>query len=306
MRILISTILVLVCLSSFSQTLSSQIDKLQSIKEVERFYFEQDLLDYSKVYAIGKENIDSICKHSSTFLALRDSLGIQEDFIKHDFDGNGHTDLLFSYNWNLYDDKFWNYAVAQFSYESDSSKRFNIIPGPYLDCLIPDMKSDSLIDIYYIIKESGRLSKSLKVRKHVFIYKFDAFIEYNPSPKSYEIEKIELGVRYYGKSQISNKLKAKRSLRKFEGNRLVRVKDKASIPLKNFQELCRLLSYADFENLEDDYLNMYATGDTYYELKILYNGGQEKSIVFNDNIGPASLHLIRQKIGDLLSKLDWK
>ncbi len=163
---------------------------------------------------------------------------------------------------------------------------------------------------YYAIVYKDELVNSVKL-----ISKFGGFIEYNPSPKEYNIEKIEyknnggVWIPYSGFSiEINSNRKGRYIINNpdFMSRRQNEyISFTGMIPNVMHTEIAGLLNYSDFANLNDNYA-ITATDNATSLLKITYNGGKVKTIKDYGLLGTYSLSRIYQMMDSLKASIAWK
>jgi len=177
--------------------------------------------------------------------------------------------------------------------------------------------------------EASTYKLNSKIIKKTLDYKFDDFIEYNPSPATYySIQKIEYvtGMCYGTCPMFSielNKNGASKFIAKafnFTDENDPKVLDKAyeilnkgknegyfEVKIKdadflNFEDI---LNYINFSTLEEDYAVRW-TDDQSCTLTITYDNGKTKTIKDYGLSGTYGLKLLYQKLFDLRFNQDWK
>jgi hypothetical protein len=145
-------------------------------------------------------------------------------------------------------------------------------------------------------------------------FKFGDFIEYNPAPKKYNIEKIEYkysGVWIPG-SAFSIEINSNRKGRYMTENpeflsqkHNEHINFHGTIPDSLQAEIIGLLDYSDFPNLNDSYA-VTSTDNSTGILKITFDGGKIKTIRDYGLIGTYSLNRIYQMMDSLKGSIVWK
>ena len=147
------------------------------------------------------------------------------------------------------------------------------------------------------------------------IFKFGDFIEFNKSPKTYKIEKIEYttGMCFGTCPAFSIEInkdrkgtfKAEYYNTKTKNSKEVNGTFKTDINEKSYSEIIGLLNYIDFPNLKDDY-SVSWTDDQTCNLTITYNNGQKKKIKDYGLIGTYGLDRLYQLFFELRFNQNWK
>jgi hypothetical protein len=293
---------------AIGQRLRSSIDSINSDKEVEKLIhsinegYQKFTLKPITEFK-GRYREDEPCK------MMADSLNITKSWYKSDFDNNGYTDLLAIGEY----DGFNIFVVM--NYGHDSLKVNRLTRKSFQECTFPKIINDSILRYYYMREPDGReKNQSTALLYKDLIFKYGDFIEYNPKPNNYSIEKIEYQttpcfgtcpVFYMSISKDRSAIfkaviynRKKRNLKQVEGKFNATLKD------SSFLEIWNLLNYIDFPNLNDNYAVNW-TDDQTCTLTITYNNGQVKKIRDYGLIGSYGLDRLYQLLFDLRFNQDW-
>jgi len=252
-------------------------------------------LSEGKIKVVGKSTFSSRCLDSLYFYRLEDSIKLKDNFVKKDIDSNGYTDLVFTYNWNLFENKYWNQVIALMGFGKDSIKEFKLNPAPYPNCLLLKAGADTNINIYYGTDTKYSFRQTNEVYTKSFRFQFGDFVEPNPHPKQYKITEVILRIGYDTKFLID---KTGLLIHKYSDFRAKEDHRKTNIELieeEHLNEFFALLSYSNFPSLEAEYISM-DSHQQHYTLTVNYGRGKSKNINFNGDNGPASLHAIVRRI----------
>jgi hypothetical protein len=312
-RIFLITIPFIISLTVFGQRNYSKIDSLSSNEEVEklvrRFYndeYEQftlneNLNDYKSGYE--KNEDDDFCRRTA------DSLNITQSFYKVDFDKNGFTDLLVI-------GKYYNFNISVLmNYGQDSLKLHRLTRRTFQECTYPLIMHDSLIKYYYIPPYDWRTKRKQALKYKDLIFKYGDFIEVNPMPKIYDIDKIVYETTMcfgtcpaftieIGKDR-KGIYKAEYHNRETKNSKEIKGTFKAIIDEKSYSEIIDLVNYLDFPNLNDNY-SVEWTDDQSCYLTISYGNGQQKKIKDYGLIGTYGLDRLYQLLFELRFNQKWK
>ncbi|MFP9097495.1 DUF6438 domain-containing protein [Flavobacterium sp. RHBU_24] len=287
------------------------VDNVTSERLAEKFIHRIDK-DYEsfKIRKIASfTNYHRETKKSCKYIA--DSLGITESFYKADFDRNGLTDLLVT-------GEFGDFAVlVALNQGKNSFKIKQLTRRSFQDCVFPKILNDSVIRYYYLSENYGLDKEEAGLLFKDLILKFNDFVEFNPSPKKHDIEKIEYQTSMcYGicpKFYIKiNKNRA--AIFKAEKYNVENWKSKPSksisgtfsgeIDEKSFSDIVSLLDYIDFPNLKDSY-SVNWTDDQTCTLKVTYNNGTVKEIKDYGLVGTSGLNRLYQLFFELRFNQKW-
>ncbi|MFP9116666.1 DUF6438 domain-containing protein [Flavobacterium sp. RNTU_13] len=306
----------------------TRIDSLTTNAEIEQYIGDCDSL-YRK-FTLQKVQ-DIVCISCDTLLDnLANRLNIDFSWQKADLDNNGYTDLLATGtnktygNWNFdpnreveYSKEFNAFVIMNFGPEK--TKLFDLTEGHY-PSIVARVEYDSLkpfVGVYTpklnaFLKESRRPETKSKLT-----YKFGNFIEYNPAPKEYDIEKIEYTTTpCNGECPLFSIIIHENGDAIFAANKynytlpwqkgkLISGTFKTTIKDENLEELITILNYTDFPNLKDNY-NVPWTCDRSGVLKVTYNDGQTKTIDDYGVQGTYGLRKLHSLFHELRTNQNWK
>lgn len=293
---------------SFGQKLLSKIDSINSGEEVEKL-----IRSFDKSYeSFTLQNINAFqSRYGTTYSCRRiaDSLNITQAFYKSDFDHNGLTDLLAIGN-------LYNFSIfIVMNYGQDSLKLNRLTRRSFQDCTFPQIHNDTILQYYYMPDPDWRTKAKPSLQRKDLIFKFGDFVEYNPAPKNYNIEKIEYQTTMcFGTCPVfsisidknrAGLFKAEAYNRKTEDSKEIKGTFKTTVDEDSYSEIINLLNYIDFPNLKDDYAVNW-TDDQTCKLKITYNNGQVKTIRDYGLIGTYGLDRLYQLLFALRFNQDWK
>jgi hypothetical protein len=288
---------------------NSKIDRLNSKSEIESLIhsFDKKYEKFTlKPIAEFKDDYGNtpFCKR------IADSLKITQSFYKADFDKNGFTDLLAIGDY--YD--FTIFIVM--NYKNDSITINRLTRRSFQECAFPKITNDTIIKYYQMSRQNWPQPKSSKTLQSIeLIYKYGDFIDFNPKPKIYSIEKIEYQTTMCFGSCPKFYLsidKNKRATYKAEAyNRATRNSQdingvfNTDLNETDYEEIVGLLNYIDFPNLNDNY-SVSWTDDQTSTLTITYDNGQVKQIRDYGLIGTYGLDRLYQLLFELRFNQDWK
>ncbi len=168
-----------------------------------------------------------------------------------------------------------------------------------------------LIEYKYFKANYAIVYKDEPVNSDKLIFKFGGFVDYNLSPKKYNIEKIEYTMGAGGDplSSFSMEINSKHKGRYISQNvdflsrkNTEYINFNGMIPDTIHDEIFGLLNYADFPNLNDNYA-ITATDHATALLKITYDGGKIKTIRDYGLLGTQSLNRLYQIMDSLRSQV---
>ena len=156
----------------------SRIDSLKSINEVEDFILKTDT-SLSRYHLI---KIKDLKNDGKKYARIADSLNVIDEYYNADFDNNGYKDLLVITEHRDYGGMYC-YIFLEFDKDSIKSvwlddRHFFIIPK-----IVHKGNRDFLEIHSYGFQVNGI--------KDLLEFKHGGFVEYNPKPSKYNIEKIE-------------------------------------------------------------------------------------------------------------------
>ncbi len=286
----------------------SKIDHLEDEENVKKFlmsvnrrlFREFDLWRISDLPAFKEYDLAK---------KIADSLEVTESFYKADLDNNGYTDLVVTGLQPFYG----CYVIMNFG---DHYNIIRLSEECVYNWVVPEIakfNNENVLNIYYTPVE-----KQDSIIKKVLVYKFGDFIEFNPHPKKYHIEKIEFetsmcfGTCPVFKISIDSNRQAIYEAIKFNFIRRNAWRGKewkgkytSRIKEKDFNKIIELLNYLDFPNLEDHY----AVNWTDYpgcKLIITYNNGQVKKISDYGLQGTFGLNLLYDLLFELRYNQEWE
>jgi hypothetical protein len=294
---------------AIGQKFPSRIDSLTTAADVEKLlrvldrYYEQFTIKPITSFT-NEYRASGSCK------AMADSLGITEAFYKTDFDKNGYTDLLAIGGHN-------NFSIfIIMNYGRDSVKLTRLTRGFLEPCSFPKIINDTIIRYTYYAQPGWKLKDPISgLQTKDLVFKFGDFVEQNPKPANYEIEKIEYRTTgCYGECSIFTlSIKKDQSAvfsagafnRRTEKSRPVIGTFRATVKDNSFSEIIGLLNYIDFPHLKDDY-SVNWTDDQTCTLAITYNNGQVKTIKDYGLLGSYGLQRLYHLLFDLRFNQDWE
>jgi hypothetical protein len=278
--------------------------------------------ELKKIHDFTPENSaeDSICRR------IGDSLKINEDYYKVDFDNNGLIDILMigdDHNCEESRAISCNFSsLVMMSFPKDSVRIYNVNISS--GCLIPkiiEKNNQILLEVYN--RKKGILSvKGDNVEQHTLIYKYDGFIDYNEMPVKHSIEKIEFSTSgCYGTCPVfALEIDSQRNSTFFAerfnfGTDEENMKKMLSynregtfrgiIKEENYNQIVELLEYMNFMSLNDEYYEAQDDNQSSI-LKITYDNGKVKTINDYGLIGTYSLKKLYQMLFELRVNQKWK
>jgi hypothetical protein len=281
----------------------SKIDRVHSAADVETIIHALD-----KRYEKFTCKPIAACKRNfgdrDDYKKIADSLGITQPFYKADFDQNGYTDLL-----AIGEDYHFAILIV-WGDRHDSLKLNRLTRRPFQWCTYPKIVNDSIIRYY-----STRPRATGALDAVNLIFKYGDFIEYNPHPANYPIEKIEYQTTMcFGTCpQFSLVINNNKSA-VFEAEQDNRPSGNAEeitgtfttvIDDRAYKEIIDLLRYIDFPHLKDAYTVDW-TDDQTCTLTVTYGNGRVKTITDYGLIGTYGLDRLYQLLFELRFNQDWK
>lgn len=286
----------------------SKIDTILTDQEIEKvinsFFPGNEYFKLQKINTIQNKYGDtSFCRR------IADSLGITESFYKADLDKNGYTDLLAIGGFNNF-----NIFVVM-NYGGDSLALTRLTRDHFQECSFPKIIRDTVIR-YYNMHYPGRRETGQPVfQQRDLVFKFGEWVELNPTPRTYQVEKIELEITpCYGRCPVFSIsidkdrtaiFKAERNNKQTNDSKEIKGTFKTTIQQHSYATIISLLNYIDFTRLKDQYAVNW-TDDQTAILKITYNNGQVKQINDYGMMGTYGLDRLYQLISDLRFNQDWK
>ncbi|MBS9766300.1 MAG: hypothetical protein KGV44_02015 [Flavobacteriaceae bacterium] len=238
----------------------------------------------------------SFCKR------IADSLKINKEFYKCDFDKNGYTDILVAgVNYSDF------YIFVVMNYKDNVHKIKTLTRGLGLYCEFPKIINNSIIEHHYM-DYPKLLNKKL-------IYKFGDFIELNENVKKYNVKEIEYRTTgCYGTcSEFKLIIRDDRTAffnaieynSKTEDSEELKGNFTCQIDKKSYLELVDLLNYIDFPNLKDEYAVNW-TDDQSSLLIVTYDNRKVKFIEDYGLLGTYGLDRLYQMLFDLRFNQKWE
>lgn len=218
---------------------------------------------------------------------------------KADFDGNGYADLL------LIGILEKSPMILTLMGSSDNRVSIHILTHwRSRRCSIAKTvtEGDHTFIEHRYFRAFSLIADSLKL-----VFKFGDFVEYNPSPRVYNIEKIEYRFNDAFTLEINSDREA--ALKATEYDRLrgqyMNAKYIGRINAMEYDELLSLLNYSDFPSLQDRYMvagSHYSSGI----LKVTHSNGQVKIIADHGLVGTFGLSRVHDRIAALRTNQNWK
>ncbi|MEC4049642.1 DUF6438 domain-containing protein [Flavobacterium sp. SUN046] len=310
-----------------TNVIPSEIDSLKTEAEIEKYIGAKDS-NYKifKLQNIQNTKTRFFPEFDSLNKILANKVNVKYSYVKADFDNNGYTDLLAIGDNNTNDSENPNAnfeipftkdfnAIVLMNFSDKKTKLYDLDTDLCYP-IVPKVEYINLQPFITVFKQKTKPFCGLKGNeesKSKLTYKFDSFIEYNPEPKSYDIEKIEFSTTpCMGQCPIYNfEINEDRTV-KYTGTLLYASKNwknvkylKTTISDKEFNDLKSILNYIDFVKLNDDY-NVNWTDDRSSILKITYNNGKVKTIKDYGLIGAYGLKRVYEMIIKLETTHNWK
>ena len=307
------TLFVVVFLTSLQlasgQRIPTKIEKAESEADVEMLI--RSLGEGYKNFTIkpinqfqGSHGGINFCKRMS------DSLHITRSFYKADFDKNGYPDLL------VIGENYGFEIVIVMSYGNDSLNPYRLTRKSFQECTFPKILENTIIRYYYM-SIPGRMEKNRKASLQFanLVFKYGDFIEYNPLPKKYSIERIDFKTTIcFGTCPVFNISINGDKSSSFEAQEFNKQTDtsaeitgtfKSTLEDSSFNEIINLLEYIDFPSLKDEY-SVSWTDDQTSTLTVTYNNGKIKTITDYGMIGTFGLDRLYQLLFALRFNQHWK
>ncbi len=307
----------------------SKIDSLETEQQVQNFVRTSIKKD-SAFAKFELRKISDFNTHTVSDLIKKtaDSLKINKNFYKGDFDNNGFTDLII-----IGDDGSCSgmKPLENGGYESyscdfsvlcilDLGDRFMVknLQQNHQDEVIPyisKINNRDYIKVFYEESNFDSFGFMNKISSKILSFKFDDFIEYNPNVKHLDVQRIIFetsgcfGTCPIFKLEISKFGNAKFIAESYNfSERYSRKPEGTFITFLNFislQELFGILDYISFSDLKNDYA-VHWTDDQTSTLTIIYDDGKIKSIRDYGLVGTYGLKLLYKKLFDLRFNQNWK
>jgi len=307
----------------------SKIDSLESEQQVQNFVrtsIKKDSafakFELRKIYDFNTHTVSDLIKKTA------DSLKINKNFYKGDFDNNGFTDLIIigddgscSGMKPLENGEYESYS-CDFSVLCilDLGDRFLVknLQQNHQDEVIPyisKINNRDYIKVFYEESNFDSFGFINKISNKILSFKFDDFIEYNPNVKNHDVQRIIFetsgcfGTCPIFKLEISKFGNAKFIAESYNFSKKYSRKPEGTfITFLNFislQELFGILDYISFSDLKNDYA-VHWTDDQTSTLTIIYDDGKIKSIRDYGLVGTYGLKLLYKKLFDLRFNQNWK
>lgn len=270
----------------------NKIDDITSAQQIEALLKSID--PYFSTFHVN----DSLKFLHSKCAEVSDSLNCKAWF-KTDFDNNNYTDLIVVGGWD-------NHAVVCVLDSGDNRFAINRLTRKiFQNCTLPVFKkigAENLI-LYYSVNEP----KSDSLELDTLIYKFSDFVEYNPSSKNYNIQKIEfaangcLGECPQFKLIIDSNKNAEYTAINYNKKYGV---FKGVIDETSHTELIQLLNYIDFPSLKNIY-QVEWKDDQGAVLKITYDNGKVKMIYDDGMHGTFGLERVYKILFGFRDSQEW-
>ena len=299
----------------------SKIDSLKNNSEIENLIRSKGS-KFNKFELRRIQDFDRDIKTDSLTKLIANKLKITEAFYKTDFDNNGYTDILaIGDNNDCFSTKPCSFnSIVLMNFENDSIKIVDIV-RERSSSFVPTIKNENGQSLLVINNPDQISWKNVKYKDgsiNKLVYKNGGFIEFNPNPKTQEINSIEfLTTPCFGtcpvfKLNINDKRESTFVAEhyNFEVNYDEFNEDgegtfKTIISNEKYQEIIELINYLDFENLENDYWVNW-TDDQSSSLKVIYNGGKVKTIKDYGLIGSYGLKRLYELLFDLRFNQKWQ
>lgn len=312
----------------------TSLDSISTQSEIQNYIRKKDTV-YKNFEVKQIHSFDTEHQVYKDFIALANKHNITKAFGKADFDQNGYIDLLAigdSKNCIGVIDSIHSYScsydpIVIMNFPNNKSKTINlnnshsiVAPKIYtnngVDFLkVYKTKYHGVMAPYYDFNKKSDLIKKLT-------YKFDGFIEYNANPPKHTIEKIEYKTSMcFGHCPLFylSFEKNKDFLFKAEhfnfgtdeeiDNQRLNDKPEGYFKLANnkiiFENLCSILNYVNFNDLQDYYTVTWTDDQTSY-LIITYDNGKQKIIQDYGMQGSYGLKLLYDKFFDYRFSLSWE
>lgn len=267
---------------------SNPIDSIETKEDVLRFLAEKTGIKFKY-----KQVFDTTIADTGKFG--------KNKFFKTDIDGNGLTDLLVNGN-NLF-------AVTDIG---NNKYKIHLIDNASLTrrrYTLKDIIYDNGQVLIVISPHSGLPFSGIDIQKYdTLIYKFDCFIEYNPFPKKYLIDRVEfstsrcMGTCPVFEMTIDKKMNAKFIAKEFnqKSGSFKTVLDTAS-----FNHLMNLICYIDFPLLDYMYSVDWEEDQT-ANLTIYYDVNKVIKIIDYGLVGTFGLEKLYDVFFEMRKKQQWK
>lgn len=307
----------------------SEIDSLNTKKEIEQLVGKIDSL-YQKIEIKPIQDITFRNCNDSIIKELAKRKNVNFELVKVDFDNNGLVDVLFIGNNKTYTNENCNPKLeVEFSKEYNTLVLMNYGKNKYK---LLDVSEDKYYPIVpqVIIEQSQcflrifkpKILNSRKIVKRYetvskMTFKFDHFIEYNPNPAEYNIEKIEFASKGCAGTcpafniAISDSREALINAKSFnyssewQKGKFMEGNYSAIIKENDFKKLKNLLVYLDFPTLKNNY-SLVSFHHPEGKLTITYNGGKVKTINDFGLVGTYGLKRAYNMLANFRFNQNWK
>ena len=241
--------------------------------------------------------------------ALADAAKFTKNYIQGDFDGNGYTDLLVTSRYK--DSNFRIFTI--FSEGPDKFEIKMLTRGSIERCRYPVRATDNdeIISLY-----AADFEHREKIIKTDLIYKFGNFVEYNPKPSMYDIEKINisfsgcLGTCPVFDVSIDKNGNAELFAEEYNypdpenPDNELKGTFKTKLSAAAHDEIRNILNYIDFPKLNDEYSVFHTCAST-ATLEVVYNNGKRKTINDYGEIGTFGLIELYEAFRRVRFSEDW-
>lgn len=254
--------------------------------------------------------------HGDNCFRLAD-LSTVKPIAKADFDKNGYTDML------VLGTLDGRPAVISLMGAVRGKINLHVITRQFRrTCSIARViyeDGNTLLEFRYFDANFARVSNEEAVKSVKLVFKYGDFIEYNPSPKKYDIDKIDfrndggpwvassgymIEINDNGKEHfVSKSMINYRHASPDSSDGYTKVPGVS--PDSLFSTLAGLLNYSDFPNLKDRY-EIKATDHATGVLTIYYNEDKVKNINDYGLQGTYGLQRVYQIINSMRGSLVWK
>ncbi|MFN8578028.1 MAG: DUF6438 domain-containing protein [Candidatus Sericytochromatia bacterium] len=223
---------------------------------------------------------------------------LQNKIIKIDLDGNGKLDLLLEQTEIIF---------AIFDEGNNKYKLYPISEQNFYLSKIIKISHEAKLPVIYEKIYGVNFPFQNSITKKI-IFKNGSFIEFNPNPKKYKVDKIDFSVSN-GLSMYNLKINinSNREVNLYQVNHLSQIEKKARFVLdeKSYNEIIELLNYIDFTNLKSSY-TVFSTDNSYGDLTIKYNNSKVKKISDYGMTGSIGLSKFYNLISSLSERYKWQ
>lgn len=301
----------------------TRIDSLTTNAEIEQYIGDCDSM-YRK-FSLQKVQ-DIVCRGCDTITnldSLANRLQINFSWQKADLDNNGYTDLLATgtnktyipYGCSFIHPQEFN-AFVIMNFGNGKTKLYDLTDGVFMSLAARiEKKQDAAFVGVYTPKLNAKFKPQRRPEtKSLLTYKFDDFIEHNPTPKNHTIEKLEYSYISFGRDYKLSINGNGNTTAIAWYDLYTQPGDKGLMPegtyttsmcKKELYELKELLNYMDFSSLKDNYAVSWTCAPEAYYI-ITYDNGKTKRIYDNGAQGTYGLRILHQKLFDLWTNQQWK